>query len=626
MKTMISVYLFMAVAALSIPAQAAAFHSADVNKDRRISLSELLRVIQFFNSGGYGCDLSGEDGYSVDKTDQSCALHNSDYNPQDWKIDLSELLRIIQLFNAGGYYGPVISEDGYLPGKGGNPYLLPVEGDTDGDGLTDEEEGYLNMNPAVADEDGDGVPDGAGLALKLAREVAELPLEQSEGVWRYIWAGDSRVAADPFSGETITLYGYWLRNELMDDDTGYMELPYGARYFLDHGSFSYIPVDEQCQWLEGESERIPAHVLYYLLYSSPEFLPDTHLVPVENDSDGDYLSDAEENAIGYASDDPDENENGVPDGQDLARAMADKVFRLPWCEMYKSGAAEAKGLAKCGVWASTPPAGGADKVISRCVDIIEMDCEFFDPVLGIHADTDYYVNTSDGGFMFSGLLLQVMRIDGSFNYYTCHYGCETHRLDVPYLFDLLNMRGETQPAPSSHLIPLVNDDDGDYLSNDEEHSIGSDPGNPDEDENGVADGIDLAHAFAAAVRALPRCGFEIKEADKAFFSCSKADRAAQLERIWNAAPEEGPKKVSACAQVLEYDCVLEDPVLGVAVGDDEYRVHLCSEDQCYYGFSADSLMLYIMEHEGSLGFYSEEEGEWVYRRIPVYTWNRVLNR
>ena len=39
-------------------------HSADQNLDYLISLSELLRVIQFYNSGGYHCDASGEDGYA----------------------------------------------------------------------------------------------------------------------------------------------------------------------------------------------------------------------------------------------------------------------------------------------------------------------------------------------------------------------------------------------------------------------------------------------------------------------------------------------------------------------------------------------------------------------------------
>ena len=42
--------------------------------------------------------------------------------PQDWKIELSELLRIIQFFNSGGYHAcpdaVPATEDGYCVGPG----------------------------------------------------------------------------------------------------------------------------------------------------------------------------------------------------------------------------------------------------------------------------------------------------------------------------------------------------------------------------------------------------------------------------------------------------------------------------------------------------------------------------
>lgn len=93
-------------------------HTADQNGDNQIGLSELLRVIQFYNSGGYHCDAAGEDGYAPGPGDQTCAPHDSDYQPRDWRIGLSELLRIIQFYNSGGYhYCPEEgSEDGFCPG------------------------------------------------------------------------------------------------------------------------------------------------------------------------------------------------------------------------------------------------------------------------------------------------------------------------------------------------------------------------------------------------------------------------------------------------------------------------------------------------------------------------------
>ncbi|NJL73268.1 MAG: hypothetical protein HC888_17895 [Candidatus Competibacteraceae bacterium] len=83
-------------------------HSADITLDGRISLSELLRVIQFYNLAGYHCATppsSTEDGFRpLTRLDaQSCTPHASDYNAQDWVIGFAELLRLIQFYNSAGY-------------------------------------------------------------------------------------------------------------------------------------------------------------------------------------------------------------------------------------------------------------------------------------------------------------------------------------------------------------------------------------------------------------------------------------------------------------------------------------------------------------------------------------------
>jgi hypothetical protein len=93
-------------------------HNADQDGDGDIDLTELLRVIQLFNMYGYHCEAGTEDGYAPGfDGDKACTPHASDYNPQDWTIDLGELLRLIQFFNMGGYYPcPGVGEDGYCPG------------------------------------------------------------------------------------------------------------------------------------------------------------------------------------------------------------------------------------------------------------------------------------------------------------------------------------------------------------------------------------------------------------------------------------------------------------------------------------------------------------------------------
>ena len=96
-------------------------HAADWNggPDGDIDLTELLRAIQFYNSNGYHCAETPdatEDGYSPNAGAQECTPHSSDYNPQDWFIELSELLRLIQFYNSGGYHPCTGTEDGYCPG------------------------------------------------------------------------------------------------------------------------------------------------------------------------------------------------------------------------------------------------------------------------------------------------------------------------------------------------------------------------------------------------------------------------------------------------------------------------------------------------------------------------------
>lgn len=93
-------------------------HSADQDGNGAISLSELLRVIQLFSLNALHCEAGTEDGYAPGPGDTgSCRPHSSDYNPQDWKISLSELLRLIQFYSTGGYYAcpGEETEDGYCP-------------------------------------------------------------------------------------------------------------------------------------------------------------------------------------------------------------------------------------------------------------------------------------------------------------------------------------------------------------------------------------------------------------------------------------------------------------------------------------------------------------------------------
>ena len=111
----LGVSLESATLTISLPFTA---HHADTNQDGQMSVGEVLRVLQLYNSRAYSCDGAEEDGYRPATGPQDCTPHNGDYAPQDWQIDLSELLRVIQFYNADAhrYHADSTTEDGFSPG------------------------------------------------------------------------------------------------------------------------------------------------------------------------------------------------------------------------------------------------------------------------------------------------------------------------------------------------------------------------------------------------------------------------------------------------------------------------------------------------------------------------------
>jgi Leucine-rich repeat (LRR) protein len=92
-------------------------HTADADDNGRLDLAELLRGIQLFNGQGIRCLAGTEDGYALGiGGDKTCPPHVADYNPADWRFSLSELLRMIQFFNNEAYRPCPETEDGYCAG------------------------------------------------------------------------------------------------------------------------------------------------------------------------------------------------------------------------------------------------------------------------------------------------------------------------------------------------------------------------------------------------------------------------------------------------------------------------------------------------------------------------------
>ena len=110
-------------------------HTADVNGDYRISLVELTRVIELYNTrnlalsrrtGAYVPDLTGEDGFAPNSSATgagSIARYHDADTSRDAQISLVELTRVIEFYNqrsgavrTGQYRVSSGTEDGYAPG------------------------------------------------------------------------------------------------------------------------------------------------------------------------------------------------------------------------------------------------------------------------------------------------------------------------------------------------------------------------------------------------------------------------------------------------------------------------------------------------------------------------------
>jgi hypothetical protein len=112
---------------------AAAHHSADTNRDLRISLLELTRVIELYNTrqgnlrtGAYRVQDGTEDGFASEPAPVPGAAltrHHSADTDRNGRLSLYELTRVIELYHTreaatrtGRYSLRPGSEDGFTPG------------------------------------------------------------------------------------------------------------------------------------------------------------------------------------------------------------------------------------------------------------------------------------------------------------------------------------------------------------------------------------------------------------------------------------------------------------------------------------------------------------------------------
>lgn len=189
----------------------------------------------------------------------------------------------------------------------------PVEGDTDLDGLTDAEEDSLWMEYTTpyGDFNNDGVPDGAELAEELIRLFPKLN-EQADGM-------HSSIKMMPVYGsETCQTCGSVQNMGYIEitnpENNRTFQLPFIALHAMAHGSFAYDGTIHQ-------NQRSNVVDLYRTMK--------THMLLVGEDSDNDGLKDHEAAYFNLDPENPDSDGDGIPDGMEVAIALAQKIDMLP---------------------------------------------------------------------------------------------------------------------------------------------------------------------------------------------------------------------------------------------------------------------------------------------------------
>jgi hypothetical protein len=193
-------------------------------------------------------------------------------------------------------------------------HMLPVAGDTDGDGLTDIEEGALYFDPGNNDTDGDGLQDAGEVAEQLVRLYPKLK-EQADNIHSHITLNMT------WGMENCTVCGCQNNMgfiEFHNPETGdSTQLHFNGLHALAHGSFSY-------DGTTNPGQRADAVELYRTMK--------THMLFIGDDSDNDGLTDAEEAYFGYDPNEVDSNSDDVCDGMELALSMKEVIDSLPTTE------------------------------------------------------------------------------------------------------------------------------------------------------------------------------------------------------------------------------------------------------------------------------------------------------
>ena len=216
---------------------------------------------------------------------------------------------------------------------------------------------------------------------------------------------------------------------------------------------------------------------------------DGHQQSISWDADTDLLAGAEEVGIGYQPFTPDQNQNAIPDGVELAQRCAAVINELytyfPGTMMPIPNTTHRVrhamfGVERCDICGQEVNMGGS---------------EIVNPILELR-----YPDPNDplNGTFLPDLAVHYME-HGSFD---CFGDVHRGRTDVARLLRVLELRYPFDP--NEHQLPVGGDDlDGDLLKDTEELAAGYDLYDADQDDDLILDGIELARQCEQAIDTLP---------------------------------------------------------------------------------------------------------------------------
>ena len=352
------------------------------------------------------------------------------------------LAATLSLFLASGYLSAQSLED--------TLHFLPVANDIDIDGLNYTEEFYQGTAFYDAFSQNGTVIDGELWSLFYKSIIDTLPdTVQTDRVYKLNFEQDGlEICAK--CGTTVNMGFVKIVNPKRNLETN---IPYIGLHYLEYGCFSY--------WGDIHNARVNIDSLKKIIYP---FDP-LHMLSVIGDTDGDGLTDAEEDSLYLNPNVQDTDNDGVPDGAQIAEQLirlfpklkeqADSIHSNIFLNYMF-------GIENCQVCGSTHNMGFVD---------------FHNPE-----------NGRSSQIHFNGLHAMA---HGSFAYDGTTW--PNQRVDVVELYRTMK----------THMLFIADDSDNDGLTDSEEQNFGYNPNIADSDGDGICDGMELSLSMVGIIDSLP---------------------------------------------------------------------------------------------------------------------------